>query len=214
MYVQVDWKLNRGKWRPKLLDYAKDASEQSILDATKSAFASLQTAATPSLQHVEEALKGLTSLKVSLLQLLLDTFPNTLQCLPHTRWLCFLVSDKHQAQSSIIPLSHQWSLVVDRQDALLYVHIPLVQAQYRGFDMFSTHFTYSLCPSCILCTLILCSYTIHSAGSTTVWRWGRAVVCILEGQYFLFFFFFPAGSWSSHSISYAHGVLFFLALHV
>ena len=64
--MQVDWKLSRGKWRPKLLDYAKDASEQSVVDATKSAFAGLKTAATPSLQHVEEALKELTSLKVSL----------------------------------------------------------------------------------------------------------------------------------------------------
>lgn len=79
--MQVDWKLTRGKWRPKLLDYAKDASEQSVLDATKNAFASLKTAATPSLQHIEEALQELTSLKVRLLQLLLESFPHTPQCL-------------------------------------------------------------------------------------------------------------------------------------
>ena len=51
------------------MDYAKDALEQSVVDATKSAYASLTTAASPNLQHVEEAFKELTSLKVGFLQL-------------------------------------------------------------------------------------------------------------------------------------------------
>lgn len=66
--VQVEWKLTRGKWRPKLLDYAKDALEQSVVDATRNAYASLGTAASPNMLHVEEALEELTSLKVSLQQ--------------------------------------------------------------------------------------------------------------------------------------------------
>jgi hypothetical protein len=28
--VQVDWKLNRGKWRPRLLDYAKAAQVRRV----------------------------------------------------------------------------------------------------------------------------------------------------------------------------------------
>lgn len=66
--LQVEWKLTRGKWRPKLLDYAKDALEQSVVDATRKAYASLGTAASPHMQHVEEALEELTSLKVRLQQ--------------------------------------------------------------------------------------------------------------------------------------------------
>lgn len=37
----VEWKLTRGKWRPKLLDYAKHASEEEVVAATKKAFACL-----------------------------------------------------------------------------------------------------------------------------------------------------------------------------
>ena len=59
----VDWKLTRGKWRPKLLQYAKDASDEAVTATTKKVFASLRTAAEPAMQHVEEALKELTSLK-------------------------------------------------------------------------------------------------------------------------------------------------------
>lgn len=93
--LQVDWKLTRGKWRPKLLDYAKDALEQSVVDATKSAYASLRTSASPELQHVEEALKELTSLKVSKLQSIQDTIStlaNADQCQIHVPGICGLVN--------------------------------------------------------------------------------------------------------------------------
>ncbi len=63
--IQVEWKLTRGKWRPKLLDYAKHASEEEVVGTTKMAFACLSSAETPELQEVEEALKELISLKVS-----------------------------------------------------------------------------------------------------------------------------------------------------
>ena len=36
--AQVDWKLTRGKWRPKLLDYAKCHSETTVRAATSAAF--------------------------------------------------------------------------------------------------------------------------------------------------------------------------------
>jgi len=62
--IQVEWKLTRGKWRPNLLKYAKDASEEAVVAATKKAFACLGTAASPDMAHVEEALKELTTLKV------------------------------------------------------------------------------------------------------------------------------------------------------
>ena len=44
--AQVDWKLTRGKWRPKLLDYAKAHSEATVKAATSAAselISSLQT---------------------------------------------------------------------------------------------------------------------------------------------------------------------------
>ena len=66
--LQVEWKLTRGKWRPNLLDYAKDAMEQAVVDATQKAYASLKTAAPPDMHQVEEALKELTTLKVRLQQ--------------------------------------------------------------------------------------------------------------------------------------------------
>ncbi|KAL0052823.1 hypothetical protein WJX82_008343 [Trebouxia sp. C0006] len=59
----VEWKLTRGKWRPKLLDYAKHASEEEVVSTTKKAFACLGSAEAPALQEVGEALKELTSLK-------------------------------------------------------------------------------------------------------------------------------------------------------
>ncbi|KAL0052410.1 hypothetical protein WJX82_001676 [Trebouxia sp. C0006] len=61
----VEWKLTRGKWKPKLLDYAKHASEEEVVGTTKKAFACLGSAEAPALQKVEEALKELISLKVS-----------------------------------------------------------------------------------------------------------------------------------------------------
>lgn len=38
-YVKlVDWKLTRGKWRPRLLDFAKTCENEAIEDASKKAF--------------------------------------------------------------------------------------------------------------------------------------------------------------------------------
>lgn len=34
----VDWKLTRGKWRPRLLSYAQDASPDVVLDCSSRAF--------------------------------------------------------------------------------------------------------------------------------------------------------------------------------
>lgn len=70
--IQVEWKLKRGKWRPKLLDYAKDADAHAVQATIKAAFAMIQADATeqePTIQNAEEALKKLTTLKVPLLLL-------------------------------------------------------------------------------------------------------------------------------------------------
>ena len=64
--LQVDWKLTRGKWRPRLLGYAKNASEEAVSDATKLAYTLLETTECPDMQHVQQALKALTSLKAGL----------------------------------------------------------------------------------------------------------------------------------------------------
>ena len=62
--LQVDWKLTRGKWRPKLLDYAKAHSEDTVREATASAFRSMKDAPEGS-EGLEEAMSALTALKVS-----------------------------------------------------------------------------------------------------------------------------------------------------
>ena len=61
----------RGKWRPKLLDYAKNASEKAVVAATTTAFGKLKTSACPAMQDVGQALKELTNLKASSLWQLL-----------------------------------------------------------------------------------------------------------------------------------------------
>ncbi|CAL5229628.1 g12992 [Coccomyxa viridis] len=58
----VEWKLTRGKWRPKLLDYAKAHSEDTVREATASAFKSLIDAPTNS-ENLKEAMSALTALK-------------------------------------------------------------------------------------------------------------------------------------------------------
>ena len=42
MCWQVDWKLTRGKWRPRLLDYAEQQAEGVVETASKLAFAALK----------------------------------------------------------------------------------------------------------------------------------------------------------------------------
>ena len=63
--VQVDWKLTRGKWRPKLLDYAKAHSEATVKAATSAAFDIISS--TQSAQgNLKAAMASLTELKVGL----------------------------------------------------------------------------------------------------------------------------------------------------
>ena len=63
--AQVDWKLTRGKWRPKLLDYAKAHSEATVKAATIAAFEIMSS--TQSAQADLKAAMGfLTELKVGL----------------------------------------------------------------------------------------------------------------------------------------------------
>ena len=63
--VQVEWKLTRGKWRPKLLDYAKAHSKATVEAATSAAFEI--TSSTQSDQaDLKEAMAPLTELKVGL----------------------------------------------------------------------------------------------------------------------------------------------------
>lgn len=83
MHLQVDWKLIRGKWRPRLLDYAKHASDEAVVAATNAAFASLKTSQIPEMQDVRKALKELTSLKASLFPLTVcTTLASFATCMP------------------------------------------------------------------------------------------------------------------------------------
>ena len=67
VHLQVEWKLTRGTWRPRLLDYAKNTQQESVIAATRSAYAILKTAEIPILQDVQLAIKELISLKANLL---------------------------------------------------------------------------------------------------------------------------------------------------
>ena len=62
--LQVDWKLTRGKWRPKLLDYAKAHYEEAVKSATGAAFKSIRDAGS-SEEGLKAAMSALTALKVS-----------------------------------------------------------------------------------------------------------------------------------------------------
>lgn len=66
--MQVEWKLKRGSWRPKLLDYAKSISPKEIKEASKQAFLKASKASqgddTAYREAVKEALNILTKLKV------------------------------------------------------------------------------------------------------------------------------------------------------
>ena len=64
LLLQVDWKLTRGKWRPKLLDYAKAHSEATIVEATSAAFKSMSSANDGN-EDLKAAMSALTELKVN-----------------------------------------------------------------------------------------------------------------------------------------------------
>lgn len=73
--VQVDWKLTRGTWRPRLLDFAKQHSQATVKAASEAAVKALEAAdkpasrddrdahASPDERRVRAALKPLTELK-------------------------------------------------------------------------------------------------------------------------------------------------------
>ena len=56
--------MTRGKWRPRLQDYAKNASEEAVKDTTGKAFRLLGNSAVPAVQVVKASLDELVSLKV------------------------------------------------------------------------------------------------------------------------------------------------------
>uniref|UniRef100_A0A1D2A838 HhH-GPD domain-containing protein n=1 Tax=Auxenochlorella protothecoides TaxID=3075 RepID=A0A1D2A838_AUXPR len=63
----VDWKLSRGKWRPRLQAFAKELAPASVADASRSAFASLykdsSSGAEPGPSALKSAFLELTKLK-------------------------------------------------------------------------------------------------------------------------------------------------------
>lgn len=68
---QVEWKLKRGKWRPKLLDYAKSLKEDDVRGASEEAFSEaskiterVNASADLNSKPLKDALQSLTQLKV------------------------------------------------------------------------------------------------------------------------------------------------------
>eukprot|EP00884_Botryococcus_braunii_P019398 jgi/Botrbrau1/6141/Bobra.331_2s0034.1 len=61
----VDWKLNRGKWRPRLLDFAKKLDEAEVQLATSRAFTLVppDPQVIPAPANVKEAIDTLSELK-------------------------------------------------------------------------------------------------------------------------------------------------------
>lgn len=64
---QVDWKLKRGKFRPRLLDFAKQHSDATVETASADAF---QRAASGLVEDASAAMAPLTKLKVTIASLL------------------------------------------------------------------------------------------------------------------------------------------------
>ena len=67
--LQVDWKLKRGKFRPRMQALVGSNTAEAVQTATTAAFAALQDAAelsAPSDTDIKKALQHLTSLKVLL----------------------------------------------------------------------------------------------------------------------------------------------------
>lgn len=59
----VEWKLARGKWRPKLLDYAKQQEDAVVKDVTEVAFKILSGGSIDTLASIKGAISQLTQLK-------------------------------------------------------------------------------------------------------------------------------------------------------
>lgn len=59
----MDWKLARGKWRPRLQAFAGELSPDSVVETTRAAFASL------SRDSVENVVPDISVLKAALLEL-------------------------------------------------------------------------------------------------------------------------------------------------
>mmetsp|Transcript_2765 Transcript_2765/g.6076 ORF Transcript_2765/g.6076 Transcript_2765/m.6076 type:complete len:500 (+) Transcript_2765:127-1626(+) len=59
----VDWKLTHGKWRPKLLEYAKDQDEKDVKEISEKALKALQGCVPGQRDKVQSALQTLTALK-------------------------------------------------------------------------------------------------------------------------------------------------------
>lgn len=71
VWKQVEWKLKRGKWRPKLLDYAKSLKEDDVQRSSEEAFSiasKITEKANPNAdldgKPLKDALQSLTQLKV------------------------------------------------------------------------------------------------------------------------------------------------------
>ena len=68
---KIEWKLKRGSWRPKLLNYAKAVPDEEIQNASRSAFSVLremgQKDAEDFTKQVEAALEPLVKIKVPVL---------------------------------------------------------------------------------------------------------------------------------------------------
>lgn len=69
--TQMEWKLKRGKWRPKLLDYAKSAKEEDVRGSSQAAFEAAgkitdepDADADVDGEAIRDALRPLTELKV------------------------------------------------------------------------------------------------------------------------------------------------------
>lgn len=67
----MEWKLKRGKWRPKLLDYAKSAKEDDVRETSLEAFKSAAEISKDAIadaaldtKPIKDALQPLISLKV------------------------------------------------------------------------------------------------------------------------------------------------------
>ncbi len=61
--LQIDYKLKRGQWRPRLLNYAKEQTAAAVSKASQRAFAEVASEPGGSTDKVAAAMTALTALK-------------------------------------------------------------------------------------------------------------------------------------------------------
>ena len=115
--LQIDYKLKRGQWRPRLLNYAKEQTAAAVSEASQRAFAEVAQAG-GSTEKMTAAMTILTALKACSL----NHFPSAQITVQEQHWHavpCFARSarcaDRRCAHRALVQPLQAWSCQRGRQ---------------------------------------------------------------------------------------------------